>query len=215
MRPVRVLHVSQPTEAGVAAVLRSYLVGAGPDMDHVVACPPRGTLAGDVVALGHEHVPWAADREPGRSIAVEALTLQRIVRAHNPDIVHLHSSKAGLVGRLAIRGRVPTVFQPHAWSFSAVRGITRSVSLSWERAAQRWTHATICVSEDERARGHRAGSWVPVVVVATGTSWPTRSTSGPGPFWTVRSPVLGSGSRPTRRRRCAWDACAGRRGRTC
>ena len=126
-------------------------------MDHVVACPSTGDAGrrrrGE---LGHEHVPWAADREPGRSIAVEALTLQRIVRAHNPDIVHLHSSKAGLVGRLAIRGRVPTVFQPHAWSFSAVRGITRSASLSWERAAQRWTHATICVSEDERARGHRA-----------------------------------------------------------
>ena len=36
------------------------------------------------------------------------------LRSVRPDVVHLHSSKAGLAGRLAIRGGVPTVFQPHA-----------------------------------------------------------------------------------------------------
>lgn len=157
MRPTRVLHVSQPTEAGVAAVLKAYLGSPDPRVDHVVACPAGGTLAPDVVALGHEHVPWVAGREPGRGVAPEVRALQRIVREQRPDVVHLHSSKAGLTGRLALRGGVPTVFQPHAWSFSAVRGVTRAASLSWERAAQRWTHATILVSEDERTRGYRAG----------------------------------------------------------
>jgi glycosyltransferase involved in cell wall biosynthesis len=74
-----------------------------------------------------------------------------------PDVVHLHSSKAGLAGRLAVRGRRPTIFQPHAWSFDAVEGLVRRGALLWERVAVRWTDAVVCVSEAERRRGEKAG----------------------------------------------------------
>lgn len=153
VKPLRVLHVSQPTEAGVAAVVQSYLSVSDPDLTHVVACPTEGDLSREVGLLGHQHVPWAASRSPGTQIFGETNSLRRIVRQVRPDIVHLHSSKAGLAGRLALRGTLPTVFQPHAWSFSAVGGLTGDLSLRWERAAQRWTHATVCVGHDERARG--------------------------------------------------------------
>jgi glycosyltransferase involved in cell wall biosynthesis len=74
-----------------------------------------------------------------------------------PDVVHLHSSKAGLAGRLAVRARRPTIFQPHAWSFDAVDGLVRRGALVWERVAVRWTDAVVCVSEAERRRGEDAG----------------------------------------------------------
>ncbi|NEA48622.1 glycosyltransferase, partial [Streptomyces sp. SID10815] len=68
-----------------------------------------------------------------------------------PDLVHAHSAKAGLAGRLAVRGRIPTVFQPHAWSFEAVGGATAALALRWERWGTRWAARTVCVSEAERA----------------------------------------------------------------
>jgi glycosyltransferase involved in cell wall biosynthesis len=71
--------------------------------------------------------------------------------------VHLHSAKAGLCGRLVLRGRYITVFQPHGWSFLAVGGLQHFLARVWEGFAARWTDALICVSEDERTIGQSAG----------------------------------------------------------
>ena len=108
-------------------------------------------------ARAAEHHPWAAARGPGPSSIAETRRLGRIVRRVNPDLVHLHSSKAGVAGRLAVRGRRPTVFQPHAWSFEAVDGLQRRAAVVWERAAVRWADTIVCVSEAERRRGEELG----------------------------------------------------------
>ena len=153
-----VLHVSQPVDGGVARcvadlvadqVARGWRVG--------VASPPGGPLLERTLAVGAEHVPWPARRSPGPWVPRETRALARIVDRLRPDLVHLHSSKAGLAGRLALRGRRPTLFQPHAWSFLAVAQPVRSAALAWERVAARWADAVVCVSEGERAAGERAG----------------------------------------------------------
>lgn len=74
-----------------------------------------------------------------------------------PDVLHAHSAKAGLAGRLAVRGGVPTVFQPHAWSFDAVGGATAALALRWERFGARWADRVLCVSEAERRAGEAEG----------------------------------------------------------
>lgn len=157
----RILHVSQPGEAGVARVLLDYLTRqlAADDSDIAlaVACPPDSRLAAHVRALGVELLPWEATRGPGAAVLTEVRALSALIRAWGPDLVHLHSSKAGLAGRLAIRGRIATVFQPHAWSFEAVNGLPALLSRAWERRAERWTHVTVCVSEAELAAAPAAG----------------------------------------------------------
>ncbi|MHC5909354.1 glycosyltransferase, partial [Streptomyces sp. S6] len=76
---------------------------------------------------------------------------------------------SGDVGvHLAVRGRVPTVFQPHAWSFEAVDGPMASLALNWERFGARWAHRLVCVSEGERATGERAGITGPYQVIPNG-----------------------------------------------
>lgn len=153
-----VLHVSQPVEGGVARYVRDLVT------DQVrrgwivaVASPPGGTLPRAVKETGAVHVPWIAARAPGPTTFGETLTLARIVKAHAPALVHLHSSKAGLAGRLAIRRTVPTVFQPHGWSFGAVDGpLARAVTI-WERRAAEWTNRVLCVSEGERRLGEANG----------------------------------------------------------
>jgi len=82
-------------------------------------------------------------------VADETRRLAAVLRSLRPDLVHLHSAKAGLAGRLALRGGLPTVYQPHAWSFLAVEGPLRALTLAWERWAVRWTRAVVCVSEAE------------------------------------------------------------------
>jgi glycosyltransferase involved in cell wall biosynthesis len=94
--------------------------------------------------------------------------LVQIIKSTNPQLVHLHSSKAGLAGRLALRGSIPTVFQPHGWSFLAAPVAMRKLVAGWERAALRWTHALICVSEGERSLGVAEGIHSKVHVVPNG-----------------------------------------------
>jgi glycosyltransferase involved in cell wall biosynthesis len=164
-----VLHVAQPTQAGVARVVAHLVadqLNAGWDV--FTACPPGGPLAAAVARAGAQVLPWRASRGIGASALAETWRLRSVVARVAPDLIHLHSAKAGLAGRLAIRGRLPTVFQPHAWSFDAVTGTVRWGTLAWERHAARWTHRLACVSEHERERGRRLGVNAATSVVPNG-----------------------------------------------
>jgi glycosyltransferase involved in cell wall biosynthesis len=158
IRRVRVLHVAEPTDGGVArcvALFAADQVTRGWDV--VVATPDRDRLPGQVRAAGARWRHWDATPAPGAGTPGEVTALGRMVRDVAPDVVHLHSSKAGLAGRLVLRGRTPTLFQPHAWSFQAVEGPVRAATLSWERIAARWASRLVCVSEGEREVAERAG----------------------------------------------------------
>jgi glycosyltransferase involved in cell wall biosynthesis len=147
---MKVLHVSQPVTEGVANWVVD-LVGdqRGRGFETVVACPGDSPLSERVRGLGSEQRDWQASRSPGPSVPAEVLSLRKIVAEVKPDLVHLHSSKAGLAGRLAIRGSRPTVFQPHGWSFQATTGVLRTATVRWERFGSRWADRILCVSEGE------------------------------------------------------------------
>lgn len=153
-----VLHVSQPVDGGVArCVLQMVEDQTGRGWRVVVACPAVGALAGAITDAGAEHRSWSARRFPGPGVAGEVADLARTVRAVAPDVVHLHSSKAGLAGRLAVRGRTPTIFQPHGWAWQALTGPLARAAAGWERLAAQWTDLVIAVSEAERTAGLEHG----------------------------------------------------------
>jgi len=87
---------------------------------------------------------------PGKDLRalVEICTLLKRVK---PDLVHAHTSKAGLLARLAgLLTGVPVVFTAHTWSFA--EGINRkqqAVALPLERIAGMWSRI-ITVSENNR-----------------------------------------------------------------
>ncbi|MEU5716373.1 glycosyltransferase family 4 protein [Streptomyces sp. NPDC020403] len=152
-----VLHLVQPVEGGVARVVTDLVtaqVRAG--LRPLVACPPDGSLAPAAAAAGAGVCVWSAERAPGARLGREVAAAGRLVRACAPDVIHAHSAKAGLAGRLAVRGRVPTVFQPHAWSFEALEGRAADAAAAWERFGARWSDRILCVSESERRAGQRA-----------------------------------------------------------
>ncbi|MFF4299838.1 glycosyltransferase [Streptomyces sp. NPDC001601] len=188
----RVLHLAQPVEGGVARVvldLTKAQLTAG--LRVTVACP-GGELAERARTLGAEVRGWHADRSPGAGLPDEVRRLGRLLDEVRPALVHAHSAKAGLAGRLAVRGRVPTLFQPHAWSFEAVGGATAALALRWERWGARWAHRVVCVSEAERTTGMRAGIRARYTVVPNGIDTEHFTPAGPvGPVGPV-----GPGERP-------------------
>ncbi|RYG37477.1 glycosyltransferase family 1 protein [bacterium] len=68
-----------------------------------------------------------------------------------PDIVSTHSSKAGIIGRLAGRkAKLPTLFTAHGWSFT--EGVGRSAKLyeRVERIVAKKGGTIVCVAEADR-----------------------------------------------------------------
>lgn len=194
-RRPRILHLTQPVDGGVARVVTDLVRAQLADgLDVTVICP-AGPLSGQLRSLGARVRHWGATRSPGPSLAREVRQLTRLLDEVRPDLVHAHSAKAGLAGRLAVRGRIPTVFQPHAWSFEAVDGSTAALALRWERWAARWAARVLCVSEAERATGVHAGITGRWTVVPNGID---PEHFRPAPADTVRAglaPLAGLGTR--------------------
>ncbi|GGS45989.1 glycosyltransferase family 4 protein [Streptomyces cinerochromogenes] len=164
----RVLHLAQPVDGGVARVVLDLARAQLAAGLHVTAACPGGALAAGLRELGADVRDWRAGRSPGPGLPGEVRRLARLVDEVRPELVHAHSAKAGLAARLAVRGRVPTVFQPHAWSFEAVGGLTAALALGWERWGARWADRVVCVSEAERTTGLRAGVRAAYAVIPNG-----------------------------------------------
>lgn len=153
---MRILHVSQPVTAGVATVVGDLVRTQVKSGHEVHLASPQGPLAATIASVARWH-EWPATRSPGLEVLGEVRRLAHLLRQVAPNVVHLHSSKAGLCGRLLLRGRLPTIFQPHGWSFLAVDGRQASLCTAWERFGTRWTSALVCVSSEEEAIGRRLG----------------------------------------------------------
>lgn len=151
-----VLHIAFPAHGGVARVVRDLTAAQLDAGWTVTVASPAGPLTRWLDPRA-THEQWDATRSPGPGAIGETRRLQRIIDRTRPDVVHLHSSKAGLAGRLAVRGQLPTVFQPHAWSFLAAAGALASASRTWERVAARWADTIVHVSAAERLLGEQAG----------------------------------------------------------
>jgi glycosyltransferase involved in cell wall biosynthesis len=110
----------------------------------------------------------------------EAARLRALIARVRPDVVHLHSSKAGLAGRLrSLRARVPVLFQPHGWSWLAVDGPLRTASLAWERAAAYRTDLIVCVGNAEAQQGRAQGVRGRYAVVRNGVDLTRFRSAGP------------------------------------
>ena len=94
------------------------------------------------------------DLNPARDL-LGLVELVALIRRERPDAVHLNSSKAGFLGRLAAlaAGTRVRVFTVHGWAFKAYQGRTAALYRWADRLMSPLTTVTICVSQTERAAG--------------------------------------------------------------
>lgn len=74
-------------------------------------------------------------RKISYSDLINLIKLLKTVKKYNPDIIHVHSSKAGVLGRIVGRIlKVPTFYTPHAFSYlSTPNKIKRNIYLFIEK----------------------------------------------------------------------------------
>ena len=102
------------------------------------------------------------------------IELRRIFIREHPDIIHLHSSKAGTLGRIAARGlNAKVVFTVHGWAFT--EGISSKFNKRIFRFIEcyvaRFTDLFICVSDYDRQLGikyHVLNKKIPVRTIHNG-----------------------------------------------
>jgi glycosyltransferase involved in cell wall biosynthesis len=152
-----VLLVSQPVSYGVAVFVR-HLAEAAVAAGHrvTVACPgpERGPLARWVEAAGATHVALDMARGPALRDVGDLWSIRRLARGR--DVVHLHSSKAAALGRVASlslgRRRPAVVMTPHYWSW-LVGGRLAPLYRWIEQVLARTGDAIVAVSEREAREG--------------------------------------------------------------
>jgi glycosyltransferase involved in cell wall biosynthesis len=78
--------------------------------------------------------------------------IRRIAKEVQPDIIHLHSSKAGALGRMAFSGKnIPLFYTPHGYSFlmQDQGGAKRAIYKAVETVCAKRNCTTISCSEGE------------------------------------------------------------------
>jgi glycosyltransferase involved in cell wall biosynthesis len=162
-RRPRLLYVVTLAEVGGAqSYVRDLLAAAKEEYDVTVAAHGDGPLR---VAAGELGVPFVDLRQVRRAISpirdpLGLLELMRLFRRVRPDIVHLNSSKVGLLGRVAARlTRVPVcIFTAHGWAFSAAGSRTGSLYRRADRLVKPLATSIICVCDADRRAGLAAGT---------------------------------------------------------
>ncbi len=158
----RVLLALEPPDGGVAenvAQLALHLGAHGWDVE--VAGPPEAVIYPRLASAGvpvHRLPLFRHYGDVRRDIAA-LRRLWRLLRRGSYDLVHCHSAKVGVLGRLAAWGAgVPAVYSPHALPFVGPFGVGRRVGAqAAERVLAPLTARIICVSEHEHREASAAG----------------------------------------------------------
>ncbi len=158
--PARVALVCEPPDGGVAEhVLRLALGLPRHGYEPVVLVPPEFVHTRRLAEAGCAVRELPFRRDYGHPW-LDAQSLGRIVRAaRGVDMVHAHSAKAGVLGRLGARlaGR-PVVYTPHGLPFvGEMSPARRRFGVVVERALAPLTSTLVCVCEFERDLARATG----------------------------------------------------------
>ena len=146
--------ITRAEHGGAQAHVRDLVAGFKDRFNIHVAVGDEGFLTREVSRLGatvHLVKNLTQPINPLKDIlAVRDLIM--LMRRIRPRLVHAHSTKAGLVGRLAARTvGTPVVFTAHGWAFADGVPVHRKIlGVLAERVAARWTKQVITVSQYDR-----------------------------------------------------------------
>lgn len=150
---VTIAYLVRPAEGGIKSHLLTLLHGLDQTrFDPVVICPPGTSLCEELEKDGFRTIPLdlVGDLSPARDIR-SVFLVRRILSELKPEILHIHSAKAGLVGRIAalmLTRRPKIILTMHSFVFDERTGPKkRAVVAFLERRLARVTDKIITVSK--------------------------------------------------------------------
>jgi glycosyltransferase involved in cell wall biosynthesis len=159
-RPRILILITLAEIGGAQTYVAQLLPALAERFEVVVAAYGPGPLVDAARDAGARYVSLRQvrrDLHPGRDL-LGLLELIALLRRERPDLIHVNSSKAAALGRVAalVAGPRARVFTVHGWAFKAYAGRTAALYRWADRLLAPLTTVTICVSETERAAGLRA-----------------------------------------------------------
>ena len=161
----KILHVAETIKGGVATVIRT--ISASPEGDaanyELVYLVPQDQEKELHGIAGQQIRTFLRTGRNVPSLLRFAWRLTQVMLKEKPDVVHLHSTFSGVIGRsvcvLLRPWRKPQiVYCPHAFSFLMESSpIKQKVYAGIERVLQKVTDVIICVSQYELDKAARFG----------------------------------------------------------
>lgn len=161
----KILHVAETIKGGVATVIRT--ISASPEGDaasyELVYLVPEDQ-AKELHGIDAQQIrtfPRSGRNVP--SLLRFAWRLTQVMLKEKPDVVHLHSTFSGVIGRcvcvlLRPWRKSKIVYCPHAFSFLMESSPIKQKIYAWiERVLQKVTDVIICVSQYELDKAARFG----------------------------------------------------------
>jgi glycosyltransferase involved in cell wall biosynthesis len=157
----RVVHVITRLIVGGAQLsMISLCEGLAGDFDVRIVAGPQTGKEGSLHRRAAEAAPLTVVQALRREISprwdpVAVQALRRVLARLDGDIVHTHSSKAGIIGRLSAAPlRARSVHTVHGWGHTPADSTARRAAfIALERLAARHCDALVAVSADTRAEG--------------------------------------------------------------
>lgn len=169
MSQIRICHISESSGAGVETyILNTLRYADKKTFRHIVICSDNGTLASRAKAAGAEviYLPMVREIAPIRDLFC-MIKLMLVIYRLKPDLIHAHSGKGGIFGRLcgAFLGK-PVAFTPHAFSYLGQTGFRRSMVFFIEKWLKYAPAYLLASSSSEARRAIKEVGWHPKKVLA-------------------------------------------------
>ena len=120
---MKILHIVEAFGGGVYTFMEALLRQTSEEFEFVVAYALRPQTPEDFLERFDKKIKFIEVKHFQRSINPASdisagFELRQIVKQENPDVIHLHSSKAGFLGRVFLNaGKYPMLYTPHGYSF--------------------------------------------------------------------------------------------------
>jgi len=155
---MRIFHLCETLKGGIATHLNSLLRLQREDYsdaDIVVLCPAHHAEFVDVP--GVTVIPFVHRGRNLRGIVSLWREWAGLIRQHRPDVLHLHSSFAGLIGR-TVPHKARTIYCAHGWAFTTnASPLKKRIYTAIERLLSSRTDAIIVISQAEMDAAIAAG----------------------------------------------------------
>ncbi|MGN1051664.1 MAG: glycosyltransferase, partial [Acutalibacteraceae bacterium] len=172
MSKIRVMHIVQPKGGGVERYTEMLLKYFDKEKYRNIFVCSKDYCSEDYTDFASSVLKVPMKRSIGIHDIKSILRVRKIIKRYKPDIVYMHSSKAGAIGRIANMGiKNYSIYNPHGWSFDMkVSKIKRNFYIYIERFLSRFTDKIVAISDYEKriALENKIGSEDKIKVILNG-----------------------------------------------